>query len=331
MNGKVLEKKGLGEKIPSEVIMDFEKKLNPAYPEKSEVELRVIGYGEISTTFNIPHPCCQDLVFKRIPIFENVEQLKDYIALYVDYIELLEKNGIELPEHGYVALTTEDERVVFYDIQKLLPADSIGNKIIHQVSDEECFTLFRMVYDRLSSLWRYNASGGEKHLGLDGQISNWSLPDFQNHKRVSEEMKMVYIDVSTPMIKVGDQHLLNAELFLKSTPPGLRWIAKKFFLQDVLDRYHNLHLVLVDIIGNLYKEKREDLVPRLVDFTNDYIEKNLSDLDIKKLTLEEVQKYYKEDAFIWSFYLTARKIDRFIKNKILGKRYEFILPGKIER
>ena len=133
------------------------------------------------------------------------------------------------------------------------------------------------------------------------------------------------------MIREGEKHLLNAELFLKSTPPGLRWIARKFFLQDVLDRYNDLHLVLVDIIGNLYKEKREDLIPDLVDFTNEYIERNLSDLAVKKLTLDEVRKYYKEDAFIWSFYLTARKIDRFIKTRILGKRYEFILPGKIER
>ncbi len=328
---KIVEKKGLAEHIPDDVIFEFEEKLNPAYPEKSEIELRVIGYGEISTTFNIPHPCCEKIVFKRIPVFENEEQLRDYTALYNEYLDLLTQNGIDLPENGYLSLVTDDDRIVFYDIQELLPSESIGNKIIHIVDDQQSLELFKMVLERMKSIWEYNSSHPEKHIGLDGQISNWALPDFPEAKRVTSGMKIVYIDVSTPMIRENGRHLLNAELFLKSTPPGLRWIAKKFFLQDVLDRYHDLHLVIVDLIANLYKEKKEELIPPLIEFTNKFIEEELASLGVEPITGEEVKKYYKEDAFIWSFYLTARKIDRFIKTRILKKRYEFILPGKIER
>ncbi len=331
MSGEVIEKKGVATRIPDDVILDFEEKLNPAYPEKSKVSLKVIGYGEISTTFSIPEECCRDLVFKRIPIFETKEQLKDYISLYNEYINLLEANGIILPVHGYIALISDDERIVFYDIQKLLPEGSIGNKIIHIADSEDIFTLFKIVYKRIENIWRYNKEHPEKEMGLDAQISNWSVPDFVDTRNIKEELPILYIDVSTPMIRENGNHRINAELFLKSTPPGLRWIAKTFFLREVLDRYYDLHSVLVDVIANLYKEKRADLIPDLVNFTNRFIEENLKDLRIQPLTEEEVKKYYKNDAFIWSFYLAARKIDRFIKTKILGKRYEFLLPGKIER
>ena len=46
---------------------------------------------------------------------------------------------------------------------------------------------------------------------------------------------------------------------------------------------------------------------------------------------KEVEKYYKEDKFIWQLFLGVRRANRFMNTKILGKRYEFTLPGEIER
>jgi hypothetical protein len=54
-------------------------------------------------------------------------------------------------------------------------------------------------------------------------------------------------------------------------------------------------------------------------------------MDQKPLTVDEVDTYYREDKLIWSFYLSFRRIDRWLTTKIFRRRYEYILPGKIKR
>ena len=46
---------------------------------------------------------------------------------------------------------------------------------------------------------------------------------------------------------------------------------------------------------------------------------------------QEVRSYYREDALIWSLYLSMRKVDRFIRRRILRQEYPYILPEKIKR
>jgi len=53
--------------------------------------------------------------------------------------------------------------------------------------------------------------------------------------------------------------------------------------------------------------------------------------DQKPLTVDEVDKYYREDKVIWSVYLSFRRIDRWLTTQIFRRRYEYILPGKIKR
>ena len=49
------------------------------------------------------------------------------------------------------------------------------------------------------------------------------------------------------------------------------------------------------------------------------------------ITEKEVRSYYREDALIWILYLNMRKVDRFLRTRILRKGYPYILPGKIKR
>jgi len=49
------------------------------------------------------------------------------------------------------------------------------------------------------------------------------------------------------------------------------------------------------------------------------------------LVLEEIEAYYKEDKLIWRVFLGLRRLDRWIKSKLMGQRYEFVLPGNIQR
>ena len=54
-------------------------------------------------------------------------------------------------------------------------------------------------------------------------------------------------------------------------------------------------------------------------------------LGVPLITEAEVRSYYQEDAFIWSFYLSARKVDRFLRTRVLRQEYPYILPEKIQR
>ena len=69
----------------------------------------------------------------------------------------------------------------------------------------------------------------------------------------------------------------------------------------------------------------------LAPIANEFIRTEMVDFKIQPLTEQEVTKYYKENAFIWRFYLAARKIDRFITEQILRSKYEFRLPEYVKR
>jgi hypothetical protein len=86
----------------------------------------------------------------------------------------------------------------------------------------------------------------------------------------------------------------------------------------------------VDLIANLRKEQRPELIPDLVDTANGFFSDEIRDSGFKPITVKEVTAYYREDAWIWRIYLTFRKIDRSL-HRLLGKDYPYILPGKIKR
>jgi hypothetical protein len=162
-------------------------------------------------------------------------------------------------------------------------------------------------------------------LGLDGQISNWHCPSSD------PASPMPYIDTSTPLFRVDGVEQINPEIFLKNTPSFMRALIRRFFLQDVLDRYYDFRRVTIDLIANLYKEGRPDLVTPAVALVNELLAGDLAAFGLAPLTLKEIESYYREDAFIWRFFQTARRLDRFVTERILGRRYPFRLPGKIER
>ena len=60
--------------INADLINRFEHGLNPKAPEKSLIPARILGYGEISTIFEILHEDQQGLAFKRMPIFLSIDK-----------------------------------------------------------------------------------------------------------------------------------------------------------------------------------------------------------------------------------------------------------------
>ncbi|MCO6492640.1 MAG: hypothetical protein J5I98_29755 [Phaeodactylibacter sp.] len=112
---------------------------------------------------------------------------------------------------------------------------------------------------------------------------------------------------------------------LKSAPGPLQAIIKMFFLDDVMNRYYRPRDVYIDLVANLYKEQRPGLIPAFLERINQHLP------DTGAITHKEVDRYYKEDKFIWQFFLAAQRMDRWVKRRLLGRPYEFLLPGPIQR
>ncbi|MFW9802551.1 MAG: DUF6206 family protein [Candidatus Thorarchaeota archaeon] len=315
------------------LLKEFEEKLNPAKPEESPIPAGVLGYGEISTVFEIHHESQSDIAFKRMPLFDTHKQIEQYSDVYFRYHERLQEIGIELPEFGATTVTTDDKRLVLYLWQRKLAAESIGDKIIQTVSEEEIMALVKTILRQLLKVWEFNErQKSVVEVAIDGQVSNWAVKDPRViSEGIREGVDLVYVDTSTPLFRENEVEQLDVELFLRPTPPGVRYILKKFYLDDIVNRYYDFRKVIIDLVANFFKEQRPELVPLLIEVANEFLSTEASTLNIAPIVYEEVEDYYKDDASTWKLYLRMRRLHRFIRTKILRRYYAYILPGEIQR
>ncbi|RJP33129.1 MAG: hypothetical protein C4536_05290 [Actinobacteria bacterium] len=315
------------------MLEEFERGLDPRYPERSRIPARVLGYGEISTVFEIQAEGMEGYAFKRLPIFKDREEIEPYLASYEEYNRVLrEEVGISLPAYGHADFVSSSGRPVFFIVQEQLPANSIGNQAIHILPDEEIPILVRMILRELAKVWDFNHGSESLEVAIDGQISNWSIVSFDAvSPHVDEATRFLYMDTSTPLFRIEGEEQLDPELFLRSAPSFLVWLIRLFFLEDVMTRYYDFRLVAIDLIANFYKEQRAELIPRLVETANDFFSQEASHLDIEPISEKDIASYYREDRIIWALYLALRKLDRFLHARLMRREYPYILPGKIKR
>ncbi len=156
----------------------------------------------------------------------------------------------------------------------------------------------------LKKVWVFNAKKTGVEIGIDGQVSNWSIVGFDpKNPRVTEKTTLLYFDTSTPFIKKKGVEQLDPELFLRAAPSFLVWLISWLFLADVMTRYYSFHLVAIDLVANFYKEQRPELIPKLVPVVNDFFANEARELGVAPITEKEVISYYKEDAWIWRLWL----------------------------
>ncbi|MBE9544046.1 MAG: hypothetical protein IMF02_06095 [Proteobacteria bacterium] len=306
-------------RVDENLLYEFESGLNPQDLKNSPTPATIIGYGEISAIFQIADN--SEVAFKRLPLFSDRPSAELYIQHHDEYCHLLTEAGLRLPEHEMVIIEPIDRPVAVYIAQKLLPSRRFGHQLIHEFDGDNIRLLLEIIVAEISRIWRYNRSHQPAiRLALDGQLSNWVWFDDPPRSVI------YYIDTSTPLFRKEGIEQLDPELFLKSAPAFLRWILRWLFLKDVIDRYYDQRRVYTDLAANLYKEQRPDLIPEAVTIINRQLGS-----DQKPLTVDDVEKYYREDKLIWSFYLSFRRIDRWLTTKIFRRRYEYILPGRIRR
>ena len=314
-------------------LREFERGLDPQEPEDSQIPATVLGYGEISTVFAINAESLEGLAFKRMPLFQDEAEIQAYQRAYEEYCRLLQQEAsLHLPAHSFASLTSRAGRPVLYIIQRRLSAASIGNQALHVLPDDMVLPLVRRVLREMLPVWAFNRRQEHVQISLDGQISNWSIEGFDPAQPfVDGTTPLLYLDTSTPLFRVDGQDQLDAEIFLRSAPSFLAWILRLLFLEDVVNRYYDFRRVAIDLVANFQKEQRGDLIPAVLDVVNGFFENEAANLAIEPIALKEIESYYREDALIWTLYLSFRRIDRFLQTKILRRDYPYILPGKIQR
>lgn len=319
--------------IDLELLGAFESHLDPRHPEQGAIPAGVLGYGEISTVFEIGSGPQADVAYKRMPIFENVAELEEYRRVFDEYNRLLVSEvGLRLPRYGFATVRGRGGSPVVFLAQEKFDPSSIANVVLHRIGPDDAVRLFVAVLERLVLVWEYNARRDGVLLGIDGQMSNWAVTSIgPGGDALPGDPGLVYLDTSTPFIRLDGAEQLNPELFLRGAPSFMSWLLKALFLQGVMDRYYDFHLVVVDLIANFYKERLAGLIPRLVDAANDFFSGGAPDLALGTVTEKEVRSYYREDALIWRLYLGARKADRFLRTRLSRRGYPYILPGKIRR
>jgi len=313
--------------IHLDLLQAFEDELNPSDPEIHKMLRQVLGYGEISTVFELAEPAFAGFAFKRMSIFETAVELQEYLATYDEYHLLLkEKIGIKLPTHGYAACVNKSGRPIFYILQEKAGSETIGHNALSTLSVDEAIGLFAQVLHEFGKVYAFNQAQSKYEVAIDGQMSNWAI--VQNDDATSH---LIYIDTSTPIYRISGIDQLDPTLFLRSAPSFLRWILRLFFLEDVVNRYYDLRQVIVDLLGNLHKENLAYLIPTFIPIANDFLDTDLASLRPAHITENEVKAYYNEDRRIWALYANMRRLDRFLHNHLFRKQYPYILPGKGKR
>jgi len=297
----------------------FEEGLDPQRPEASRMPARILGFGEISTIFAIQGVA--DIAFKRMPIFQSIAEAETYAEMFHTYSRHLAEAGLHLPGQATAAVPSAGGGAALYIAQRQVPDACFAHRLIHREARPQLLNRIRQIVTLIDPVWTYNAAC-RPHLevALDGQLSNWAcLPAGLNDA-------ILYIDTSTPLFRIDGCEQLDPEKLLKAAPGPLRWILRRFFLDDVMNRYYVHREVVIDLIANLHKEQRPDLIAPVTAIVNQCSRRVEPPIDVA-----EVDRYYRNDRVIWTLFLAFRRMDRWLARHLFHRRYEFILPGPIKR
>jgi hypothetical protein len=304
--------------IDQDLLHRFEAGLRPERLEDSRIPAAVLGYGEMSTIFQIQG--AEDLAFKRLPIFRDAAAAGAYGGRLRSYCAHLTRAGLHLPPHATAVVHLPPRPAVLYIAQPVMPAQGFMHRRLHE-SSAVLRARMEAVAAAIQRVWAFNRHQAPAiEVAIDGQLSNWCFPG-------EDAARVTFVDTGTPIFRLHGEEQLDPEPLLRSAPAWLRWVLRWLFLAEVMNRYYDPRRVFLDLAANLHKEQRPDLIPMALEVLNASGPPRLA----PPLTRREVDAYYRQDKIIWQWFLGFRRLDRWIAGRILGRRYEFILPGAIRR
>jgi hypothetical protein len=268
-------------------------------------DLRVLGYGEITLVLGWP-AAAPRLACKRLPVFPDRERASRYGTTVAEYVEALRRRGVDVVDSVWRTVVTRREGVAAYVLQPVLPAATLVPALMRADPGRGIEVLGRIVDVIVATV--------DDAVGLDGQASNWAVTDG----------RLRYFDVTTPLLAGGDGRTrLDLDILVRPLPAALRRLVRRFVAPSLVARYHRPRDVLVDLIGNLRKERLDDLVEPAIALANHRVE--------PAIDRGEIDRWYRSDARTWEALLRLRRADRWWQRRVRRRPYPYLLPGPIER
>lgn len=291
--------------IDEVALADLEDEVDAALRTGDISRLRVLGWGEISLVLGSP-AADPKWACKRLPPFGSAADAERYAAIIVRYIAELERRGVAVAPTEMRQVVRDGGSTVLFCIQPVVRADSLAVNIARAHPEKADGLLGEIVATVFSVV--------DAEVGLDAQLSNWSIVDG----------RLTYLDITTPMMRRADGTTeLDSKVFLTSMPWLLRAPVRRFVVPDILARYHGQRTVVLDLAANLLKERLDTLIPAVLAAAEGRVD--------PPLTEAEVRRDYRRDARTWSWLQTIRRADRMWQTKVRRRTYPFLLPGHIER
>lgn len=293
--------------VSASEIEAFERRLGDAVRVGSASEFEIIGYGEITIAVKLSTGN-GDFVCKRLAPLSSRESAARIAETIAQYIAALEAHGIDVVETDTPFIEGPDSWVL-YCVQPMLAPGSLGPTFLRGKAAEEAVPHVRRIFERIRD-------SVTPSLAPDGQLSNWAF----------EGDRLRYLDVGTPFLRDAEgRELFDFTEVVRALPGPMRVLVQRFLLKGILDNYHSVRGQALDFLGNLIKEGLGDIFPTLLPLANEVFELSPA------ISEDEVRAHYKSDAQTYALIQAARRVDRWVHQKVLRRPYPYLLPPRIER
>jgi hypothetical protein len=293
------------------------------WPPRPRLRRVVIEAGEISQVIELQglgvhcwrHPqdgCAMPVVYKKMPAFLHRADAEAYIERYMEYNVLLrDEVGIAVP-HFDARIIERAGQIIIYVIQERVEPASVCHVILHDIAPDAAERLFGAILREFAKLHHYNrqhAAAGLQ-IGLDGQIPNWAVVDYDGRaSALTGEEQLVYLDTNVPMIRIAGRDVVSTDMYFQALPGLARGLIKRMNLDaEVMDRYYQMRMVMLDFLGNIMVRGRPDLVPRFVALSNEMLAGPFAAEQMAPFSLKEVEAYYQRDVFVWRVWRSLKVI-----------------------
>lgn len=286
-------------------LAELEARVQSALETGDDSALEILGYGEISLVLGWPAEA-PVVACKRLPVFADAGRAASYGALVQEYVDRLRQLGVDVVPTEWHTVPSAGGGVAAYVVQPVLPADSLAARLL-AADPGRTAEVMGAVLDVV-------AAAVSPGVGLDAQISNWAWVDGA----------LRYYDVTTPMLNdAAGRTRMDLALLTSPLPAVTRPAVRRFLAPGIVADYHDRRKVVVDLVGNLLKERLEPILPAAIAAANEHVTPPLS--------REEIDGWYRGNARTWELMLRLRRADRWWQRRVRRRAYAYLLPGPIER
>ncbi len=292
--------------ISYEALATLDETIDRALESGDHSALHVLGYGEISAVVAASGTRGQ-VACKRLPLFSDRERMHAYERVFDAYLHALEDADVRAVESRLYSVDRHDGRAALYCVQPMVDPRCLATNWLREADPIAARALLERLVETI-------IDAVTPRLGLDAQLSNWVMVDGA----------LRYIDVTTPMMRSPQgEELVDTTLFLTSLPWALRPFVERFLLTGIFATYYDARTVIIDLAGNLIKERLDEHIPTVLSLANAHLPHPIAP--------EQVRHYYANDARTWAVLQRLRRADRWWQRRARRRPYPFLLPGRIER